>query len=246
MTRFMLDALDIRGLPAVIPETTLLASYVDHPEYHPQPFTQLQERYPNHTLVSIAAHGGDAQVCDVETGAMTPVHVPAWLVRQRSQGRTPWCYATTTNWALVRAFCQFAGVTKPLWWKADWSDGPVIPSDAIATQYASVPGWDSSVLLDYIPGFDPDPDPPITEDTDMFRIYQDPRSPAQYAIGGTWAVALDSQAQADVWASMPDYAGPVQIPDATHWDQLWRRVVTVSLAPGGEPLTPGTGQAPAT
>lgn len=156
MTRFMLDALDIDNFPSPIPVTTLLASYVDHPEYDVQPFTLLQQRYPNHRLVSIAAHGGDAQVCDVESGAMTPTDVPGWVSRQRMLVRSqPWCYATKTNWLRVLTQCFITVTRPPLWWKADWSDGPEIPVGAIGTQYAANGKWDTSVLLDYIPGFDP-------------------------------------------------------------------------------------------
>lgn len=153
----MIDALNVDNIPATTPTSTLLASYVDHFEYDPVPFVQLQQRFPHHRCVSIAAHGGDAQICDVESGAMTAAEVPAWLTRQRARGVTPMCYATVDNWVAVVVACGRAGVIQPLWWAANWSGGQDIPVGAVARQYAANGRWDTSLLLDHIPGFD-DPD----------------------------------------------------------------------------------------
>lgn len=77
---------------------------------------------------------------------------------------------------------------------------------------------------------------PITPgDTDMsFRMVQDPRSPAQWAMGDTWAIGMANGAEYAVWASDPDCVNPAAIyaPDPAHWDQKWRRMVLVQPADG--------------
>ena len=58
-----------------------------------------------------------------------------------------------------------------------------------------------------------------------FRVYQDPRSPAQWAIGADWALGMADAGQLAVWLSLPDCAEPEVVAiDAAHWDQLLRRV----------------------
>lgn len=246
MTRFMLDALNVHNIPRQVPTTTLLASYVDHPEYAVQPFDVLCELFPNHRCVPIAAHGGDALICDVENGAMTPADVPTWLVRQRLRGGNPWCYATESNWYLVHVACISYGIAPPLWWKADWADGPDIPASAIGTQYAHNGLWDTSVILDYIPGFDP---PPITprKVTDMsFRVVQKPGSPAEVAFYSTAAVGMASSAQTAIFLANPDcLSTTVETVDEAQWGQLWRSIETYSPSPGGIPTIMVKGMEPA-
>lgn len=157
MTRFMRDALYPAGIPLDTPLDYLLATYVDHPEVTPPPMQQIAARFPNHRIVTIAAHGGDALCCDVETGAMTPADVPAWLTRQRARGVAPWCYATATNWGNVALRCALARVALPLWWEANWRPDVIIRPDSIGVQYLHPAGYDQSLMADYIPGFDPAP-----------------------------------------------------------------------------------------
>jgi len=71
--------------------------------------------------------------------------------------------------------------------------------------------------------------PPVlveSEDHEMsFRVYQDPRSPGQFAIGADWAIGMESPDQTAVWLTLPDCADPgVVVVDETHWDQLTRRI----------------------
>lgn len=153
----MIDALNVHNIPEHTPTSTLLASYVDYIGANPEPFIELQKLFPHHRLVSIATHGADAQMCDVESGAMEAQDVPLWTMRQRRRGIEPWCYATESNWVNVVSWCAIRGVRAPLWWAANWSGGQDIPAGAVGRQYASTNLYDSNVLLDLIPGFDPDP-----------------------------------------------------------------------------------------
>lgn len=155
--RFMLDALNPHNLPRDIPLTTLLASYVDYIGASPQPFTVLKALFPTHRLVSISTQGAPAQIGDFERGAMLPPVAPQWITRARAAGYTPWAYATESTWGQIQHYCAVWNVALPLWLKADWADGPNIPDGAIGVQYASTNLYDSSVLLPYIKGFDPDP-----------------------------------------------------------------------------------------
>jgi len=70
------------------------------------------------------------------------------------------------------------------------------------------------------------PLPPIVEDDEMaFRVYQDPRSPGQWAIGADWAIGMASSDQAAIWLTLPDCADPQPVViDEAHWDQLTRRI----------------------
>lgn len=158
MTRFMLDALNPHNLPIALAPDVLFASYVDYQTDAEQPFETLKRLYPGHRLVTIATHGADAQIGDFEPGAMEVGAAPSWVSRQRRRGIEPWVYATLDIWHLVKVQCLINGVNPPLWLEANWSGGTKISSDAIGRQYATIPGrYDSSVLLDHIPGFDPDP-----------------------------------------------------------------------------------------
>ena len=76
---------------------------------------------------------------------------------------------------------------------------------------------------------------PEPEDDDMaFRVYQDPRSPAQWAIGADWALGMANAGQLAVWLSLPDCAEPEVIAiDAAHWDQLLRRVPPARMVASG-------------
>lgn len=154
----MLDALNPHNLPIALPSSTILASYVDYQTDAEQPFETLKQLFPWHRLVSIATHGADAQIGDFEPGAMVPGDAPSWVSRQRWRGVEPWAYATLDTWDDIRFACTANSIRPPLWFEANWSGGAAISSDAIGRQYATIPGrYDTSVLLDHIPGFDPEP-----------------------------------------------------------------------------------------
>lgn len=245
----MLDALfpTLIPLEAILPGD-LIAAYVGHSS-NPESFDQaVQEFGSSHQVVSIAAKTHhDAQILDVEHGAVEPTDYPtmnAWCVRQRARGVFPTIYANSSTWPTVKP--HIVGAVN--WWAANWSHGPTIPAGAVGVQYTGHAGYDISVMNDFIAGIDsgdapsgggtpiPTPTPiPVPEDTDMsFRIYQDPRSPAVAAFGGNWRVDMNDQAQIAVWLSLPDcLSKAVEAADQTHWDQLQRLVAYRASAPAG-------------
>lgn len=148
MSAILVDALYPAGIPLRFSPDVIMASYVDHPEVSPNCMVQLAERFPHNPLVTIAAHYGDAQICDVETGAMAAADVPAWCARQRSLGTDPSCYASPANWSDVcRAFANTPG-DLPHWWAVDRRLGPVIPSGAVGNQWLGAGGYDLSIITD--------------------------------------------------------------------------------------------------
>lgn len=155
------DALNPAGIPLDIPANALLGSYVDHPEF---PFHLLTDRFPNHKCVTIAAHGGIAQLLDVENGAMTPQDVPVRINQCLAEGIRPWIYATSDNWDLVRAACQAQHVALPeqTWFEANWNHLQTINQGAMGHQFQLVEGpgvnYDQGVVLDFIDGFDKEED----------------------------------------------------------------------------------------
>ena len=168
MTREMADACN----PANLPPGMLGAVYVDGL----CKTTQLAGR---RTISSTSE--ADADEGDVEPGnPYWPTWVD-WVVRQRAHGNPyPWLYCCADGaegsgfdgWRHADGVAAFAaaGVPEPLW-RVFNLGATTIPSYAVACQVENgiAPGWDRSLLLDYIPGLDPDPPiPPGSEEDPMF------------------------------------------------------------------------------
>lgn len=152
MTRIMYDAITPANIPA---NAQMVAGYVNGrwPSY-----AEAKASFPHAVAVSIAVNiHADAQVLDVEKFDATPAESVGWCIRQRSLGRVPTVYmAAGDAWTQVRQAFQARGVAEPLYWVANWSDGPEIPPGAIAVQYANneAAGYDVSLVSDYWPGVD--------------------------------------------------------------------------------------------
>ena len=154
MTRRMLDALFPNDIPlaAALPGN-LIAAYLGHAS-NPQSYAQAVARFPGHQIVSIASTNAvDAQILDVERGAVDPsdfTTMNTWCARQRARGVTPTIYCNVSTWPGV-----YPHIVGPVnWWAANWNNGPVIPSNSVGVQYSGQPGFDISVLIDYIAGID--------------------------------------------------------------------------------------------
>lgn len=171
MTRVMLDTLDPDRIPLPQPPRVLIGAYVGHSD-NPDSYTQALARFPDHQVVSIAARTHhDAQILDIEHGAVEPndtATINDWCRRQRARGVTPTLYVNEATWPTVAG--RVVGSRN--WWAANWSKGPVIPPGAVGVQYGGVPGaFDTSILLDYIPGIDAVPLPPIEDDMAYLTPY---------------------------------------------------------------------------
>lgn len=153
MTRTMFDDLYPLRIPAPQPAGVLIGAYVGH-SGNPQSYQQAVDRFPGHQIVSIAAKSHwDAQILDVESGAVEPgdyTTINTWCVRQRDRGVKPTIYANESTWPAL--FPHIIGAVN--WWAANWSNGPFIPHGAVGIQYGSVGASDVSIMLDYIEGID--------------------------------------------------------------------------------------------
>lgn len=168
MTRTMYDSDVAADIPA---DAAMVAGYVDIWS------AQDWARFPNAIKVRIARNAGeDGDVLDVESGDATPDQAPAWVTRQRERGAVPCVYMSESAWPAVRAAFVAARPTvpDPLYWVAAYQlpNDRSIPAGAVAHQYASPAygsggHWDLSSVVDYWPGVDPAPDPPLHKETDV-------------------------------------------------------------------------------
>jgi hypothetical protein len=99
------------------------------------------------------------QVCDVESGDLTPDQAVRWVGMRRASGlSTPTVYCSISAWPYVAAAFINAGVAQPTWWLAGYDDVPAIPAGAVAKQYANEPlsggHYDLSIVADFWPGVD--------------------------------------------------------------------------------------------
>jgi len=109
--------------------------------------------FPDAVKVTISVYGNPADVGDVENGALT--------IQQAIKIGYPSVYCSTYFWAANQAAYRAAGKPQPNWWVAAYPGaGPTVPAGAIAHQYSSDGGYDTSVVADYWPGVDPIPAPP--------------------------------------------------------------------------------------
>lgn len=162
--RLMYDAI----YPSNIPKgAAIVASYVDGkwPNY-----SEAVALFPHALHVSIAVFAKDnALALDVERYDASPQEAPGWVARQRKRGVShPIVYMSAAMWPQVKAEFSRQGVPEPLYWVADYNGKHEIPAGAIAHQFqgTTAPGYDVSVIADYVPGLD-HPVPNEREDLDM-------------------------------------------------------------------------------
>jgi hypothetical protein len=170
VTRVMYDGINL----ATVPTGALEAGYVGG---HWTTFPLLRARFPLSELVSIAISANErAQVYDFERGDLTAQQVLTCVVRDRAAGLWPTCYCSTFNWPQIVAVFAANRVVLPPWWRADYNGHAALELGEIAHQYASLPGYDVSIVADYWPGVDPDPalNPAPMEEALSRLIYADP------------------------------------------------------------------------
>lgn len=177
MVRSMFDGITA----SEVPDGWGVAGYIDGkwPD-----FAALQLRWPAAAHISIAASAADdAKALDVETGDATPAQAPGWTARQRARGDAyPWVYCNESTWAEAIYEFTLQRVPVPLWWVARYDGIAVVPPGAIAKQHTNTPGYDQSVVADYVPGIDPAPKPPapptapILQEDDMALCIDAPRA----------------------------------------------------------------------
>jgi hypothetical protein len=155
VTRTMYDSVDVTSIPR---NAQMVAGYVDG---HWPTFGTLASGFPKARLVSIAISASEysANVLDVEKGDADASQAPGWATEVRKAGRVPTVYTDSANWDTVRNAFTAAHVEQPYYWIAHYGVAPVPPPGAIALQYENTTGYDVSVVADYWPGVDPEPEP---------------------------------------------------------------------------------------
>lgn len=157
MTRYMYDSIEASSIPK---DATMMAGYINGhwPSYNP-----MRILHPTARVLSISVDPGQlADALDVENGDATPAQSVTWARAKRNRGDTPIIYCSASAWPTVIKAHQ--GQIQPLWWIAHYDGDPAIPVGAIGKQYQSTGPWDLSAMLDYIPGIDPIPAPPVEDD----------------------------------------------------------------------------------
>ncbi|MCT9007095.1 hypothetical protein [Streptomyces rhizosphaerihabitans] len=151
MTRIMYDAVTPSNIPAT---ATMVAGYTDGRYAN---MSQLKARFPHATVVSIAVHHTTAaQVLDVERGDATPPEAVLWCTHTMAStsNKELTVYCNSSTWPQVRAAFRAARVTEPNYWIAQYDNKPHIPDSAVAKQYASNKGFDTSAVVGHWPGVD--------------------------------------------------------------------------------------------
>lgn len=202
--------------------------YAGYDDGHWPDADALAARFPGKRVLRITVNPNDNEgdVLDVETGDANPVDAPPWVQRRRAAGMVPWVYCSEVLFASVREAFAIAKVIPPIYWVARWDgvaalDIPV----ADAKQYQSTPGYDASVVADYIPGWDPAPFPaPAPAPTSGDTVH-------------TVEVALQIDGNRNGWV-----ASPVQV------DQVVAAVIIQPTPDGGAyydtPVWTGEAQTP--
>lgn len=134
-------------------------------------------RFPGKTVIRTTTNPADEEgdELDVENGDASATDAPGWVARRRAAGhRGPLVYCALSSWPDVRRAFIAARVAEPGYRVASYDGVAEIPAGAIGKQYASVTAggrnYDVSVMVDHLPGIDPDPLPvpipyPLQEDS---------------------------------------------------------------------------------
>lgn len=152
MTQYLYDALNPAGIPLLLEVDAWVAAYADHPEVQPPGMEQLATRFPNHRRFSISAHGGDADIGDVERGAMTAADLVEWLPRQRARGIEPAVYAAPDTWRVTLGILAAYWVPAPPWWAVMRGAESQRPAGSFANQFLGAGGYDKSIIYGPWPG----------------------------------------------------------------------------------------------
>jgi peptidoglycan hydrolase-like protein with peptidoglycan-binding domain len=169
MTVTMYDSTD----PSAIPSTAaLVAAYVDG--YGG--YSEAVSRFGASKVVSISVGDNNADVADVESGAMTTGELQAWKAKQVARGiAKPVVYCNQSTWPSAKS--AVSGVS---WWIANpGGSGTISGADAVQNVWNN--SWDSSVVQPSFPFYPGGPSPvtpPVTPPTPVSEFPIKAGSPA--------------------------------------------------------------------
>ncbi len=140
--------------------------------------------------VSISVGNNDADVADVETGAMSPSDLPGWIARQQARGiARPVVYSAQGTWSACRDAVGGANVS--YWIANPGGSGTISGADAVQNVWES--SWDSSEVQPSFPFYPgapvTPPKPPVTPPTPP-PSWTYPKPQSLRAVGGHMAVEL--------------------------------------------------------
>ncbi len=127
----------------------------------------LASMFPGMLVIRITTNPNDNEgdMLDVETGDATPASAPAWTQRRRAAGHGGPLTYFPDSWRqqVIDAYAA-AGVHLPGLFAAAYPGRGAVLQEAgdVGHQYASNASYDTSVVIDYLPGIDKDPAPSPT------------------------------------------------------------------------------------
>lgn len=151
--RIMFDGTDPAKVPA---GADLYAGYVDG--QWPSA-AGLAAKFPGAKIVRIAvfASTNDGDFLDVETGDATPAQAVDWVLMRRQAGHpAPGVYCNQSTLPAVQQAFGARSVPMPPIWLAKPGTAGIAPG-TVATQWGYFGDYDSSSVVDYLPGIDPAP-----------------------------------------------------------------------------------------
>ena len=151
------DSINVRGLP---PGGDLYLGYDDGmwPDAD-----EIARTFPGKTVVRVTTNPADNEgdMLDVEKGDATPNDAPGWVQRRRDAGHGGPIVYFPASWRsqIIAAFASAKMPLPALFPAAYPGPGAVLidPSTDVGHQYASNNNYDTSVVVDYLPGIDPAP-----------------------------------------------------------------------------------------
>lgn len=173
--RTMYDSTDPSQLPT---GGDLYAGYIDG---NYQSYNGIVSRFGASKSVPIAvfASTNGGTVGDVESGDMTPSNCVGWVSMRRTAGVDPTIYCSLSLWPAVQQAFIAANIPQPHYWIAAYpGNGANLYAGAVAHQYASQSGYDTSVVADSWPGVDPGAGPSPTPASTAATNSQTPGTPA--------------------------------------------------------------------
>ncbi|HTT91137.1 MAG TPA: hypothetical protein VMF65_16405 [Acidimicrobiales bacterium] len=177
------DSVNVQAIPA---DARVVAGYVDG-RYATVP--ALVQRFPGAVIIRITVTGmAGVEVCDCETGDLTPAQAAAWADAEVQAGRRPTIYCSASSRpAVVTALMPYGMefVRDVDNWVADYDGVAQVPAGSVAKQYQTN-SYDSNVALStwsVLPQPVPQPPPELIEEMNM--VAWDP------VTGGYWMVNPD-------------------------------------------------------